>query len=123
MGCGMSKTLEQKLQKAGEEIAESVVDAAVDLTVSVVKDASALGQEVAKDAIADAKEIVEKKMAEVRRSMDSSAANKAVDAVIASVVVTTPTIVLKLPCTVEVEGDADKESEPVAPEPIEEEKK
>jgi hypothetical protein len=113
MGCGMSKTLEAKLEKAGEEIAGSVVDAAVDLTVSVVKDASALGQEVAKEAIADAKEIVEKKMAEVRRSMDS-AADKAVDAVIASVVVETPMLVVSLPSAV------DKESEPVAPEPVEE---
>jgi hypothetical protein len=121
MGCGMSKALEAKMEKAGEQIASSVVDAAVDLTVSVVKDASALGQEVAKEAIADAKEIVENKMAELRRSMDS-AADKAVDAVIASVVVETPMLVVKLPSTVEGEADADKESEPVAPEPVKEKK-
>ncbi len=116
MGCGMSKTLEQKLQKAGEEIAGSVVDAAVDLTVSVVKDASALGQEVAKEAIADAKEIVEKKMAEVRRSMDSAKeVTEAVEAVVAEVSVSAPTLVVTLKSL--------KEDEPVAPEAVEEEKK
>ena len=70
----MSKALETKLQKAGEEIAASVVDAAVDITVAAMKDASALGKEIVKDAIEDAKEIVEKKMEELCDSITDTSA-------------------------------------------------
>jgi len=108
MGCSMSKTLEQKLQKAGEEIAASVVDAAVDITVAAMKDASALGKEVVKDALEDAKEIVEKKMADLRDSIeDAIDVKQTVETEVASVVVSPPTIVLNLPTVAE---------EPVAPE-------
>ena len=124
----MSKTLEAKLEKAGEEMAGAVMDAAVDLTVTVVKDAAAVGKEVVKEAIAEAKEAAEKVIHEAaRKSMDSTKAiaeeaDKAIEAVVASVVVTTPTIVIKLPSTAEVEAEDDKASEPVAPESVDEKK-
>ena len=112
----MSKTLEQKLEKAGEEIAANVMDAAVDLTVTVVKEATVVGKEVVKEAIAEAKEAAVKVINEAtRRSMDSAKeVTEAVEAVVADVSVCAPTLVVTLKSV--------KEDEPVAPESVDEKK-